>query len=40
MTTVSHHAGVHAEDSTDRISWWILSFIGVAQFMSYSTSPS
>ena len=33
MTTVSHHAGVHAEDSTDRISWWILSFIGVAQFM-------
>ncbi len=33
MTTVSHHAGVHAEDPTDRISWWILSFIGVAQFM-------
>jgi EmrB/QacA subfamily drug resistance transporter len=33
MTTVSHHAGVHAENPTDRISWWILSFIGVAQFM-------
>ena len=33
MTTVSHHAGVHADDPTDRISWWILSFIGVAQFM-------
>ena len=33
MSSVSHHAGVHAEDSTDRSSWWILGFIGVAQFM-------
>ena len=33
MTTVSHHAGVHAQDPTDRASWWVLGFIGVAQFM-------
>ena len=33
MTTVSSHAGLHAEDPTDRRSWWILGFIAVAQFM-------
>ncbi len=33
MTTVSAHAGLHADDATDRTSWWILGFIGVAQFM-------
>ena len=33
MTTVSPHAQLHAEDATDRISWWVLGFIGVAQFM-------
>ena len=33
MTTVSSHAGLHAEDATDRTSWWVLGFIGVAQFM-------
>jgi EmrB/QacA subfamily drug resistance transporter len=33
MTTVSHHAEVHAEDATEHTSWWVLGFIGVAQFM-------
>jgi EmrB/QacA subfamily drug resistance transporter len=33
MTTVSPHAHLHAEDATDRNSWWVLGFIGVAQFM-------
>src|SRR2546423_9531669 len=32
MATVSSHARMH-EDQTDRRSWWILGFIGVAQFM-------
>ncbi len=33
MTTVSSHAGLRAEDATDRTSWWVLGFIGIAQFM-------
>ena len=33
MTTSSSHAGLHAEAATDRTSWWVLGFIGVAQFM-------
>jgi EmrB/QacA subfamily drug resistance transporter len=33
MATVSHHAGPHIEEATDRTSWWTLGFIVVAQFM-------
>src|SRR6476659_1424791 len=33
MSTVSHHVGEHAEDATVHTSWWVLGFIGVAQFM-------
>ena len=33
MTTSSSHAGLHAEAAIDRTSWWVLGFIGVAQFM-------
>src|SRR6476619_1394842 len=33
MTTSSSHAGLHAEAATDHTSWWVLGFIGVAQFM-------
>jgi EmrB/QacA subfamily drug resistance transporter len=33
MTTVPTHAGVHAQDASDRRSWWTLGLIGLAQFM-------
>ena len=33
MTTVLSHTGLGAEDATDRTSWWVLGFIGVAQSM-------
>jgi len=32
MATVSHD-GAHTEEATDHTSWWVLGFIGVAQFM-------
>jgi len=33
VTSVSAHAGISVEDAADRVSWWTLGFIGVAQFM-------
>ena len=33
MTAVSSRVGLDVEGTTDRISWWTLAFIGVAQFM-------
>jgi hypothetical protein len=33
MTPVPAPAHHHAHDATDRTSWWVLGFIGLAQFM-------
>jgi EmrB/QacA subfamily drug resistance transporter len=33
MTTVPAPTHQHAHDATDHTSWWVLGFIGVAQFM-------